>query len=62
MASAFRGEYHQIIQELFDVQPLMATIDNYLPELSLPQIKEMMLDIGKLKTLKINLIKAILID
>ena len=36
-------EYHQIIQELFEVEPLMATIDNYLPELSLPQIKKMML-------------------
>ena len=36
-------EYHQIITELFEIEPLMATIDNYLTELSLPQIKEMML-------------------
>ena len=36
-------EYHQVITELFEIEPLMATIDNYLPEISLAQVKEMML-------------------
>ena len=42
-------EYHQIITELFEIEPLMATIDNYLTELSLPQIKEMMLGYGTIQ-------------
>ncbi len=42
-------EYHQVIQELFEIKPLMATIDNYLTELSLPQIKEMMLGYGTIQ-------------
>ncbi len=36
-------EYHQIITELFEVAPLMATIDNYFDNLSMTEIKEMML-------------------
>jgi 1-acyl-sn-glycerol-3-phosphate acyltransferase len=42
-------EYHQIITELFEIEPLMATIDNYLTEISLPQIKEMMLGYGTIQ-------------
>ena len=42
-------EYHKIVQELFEVEPLMGTINNYLPELSLPQIKAMMLDYGTIQ-------------
>ena len=36
-------EYHKIITELFEIQPLMATIDNYLEDFTLPEIKKMML-------------------
>ena len=42
-------EYHKIVQELFEVEPLMGTINNYLPELSLPQIKAMILDYGTIQ-------------
>ncbi len=37
------NEYHQIITELFEVEPLMATIHNYLEDLTMPEIKEMLL-------------------
>ena len=36
-------EFHKIITELFEIQPLMATIDNYLEDFTLPEIKKMML-------------------
>jgi hypothetical protein len=42
-------EFHKIVQELFEIEPLMATIDNYLPELSLTQIKEMILGYGTIQ-------------
>ncbi len=36
-------EYKKIVQELFEVQPLMDTIAYYLPELSIAEIKELLL-------------------
>ena len=36
-------EFHKIITELFEIQPLMATIDSYLEDFTLPEIKKMML-------------------
>ena len=36
-------EFRKIITELFEIQPLMATIDNYLEDLTMPEIKELML-------------------
>ena len=32
-------EYHQIITELFEIEPLMATIDNYLTEVPVNALK-----------------------
>jgi len=36
-------EYHAVIQELFEVKPLMDTIDNYFQDLSISEIKALLL-------------------
>ncbi|NQX98932.1 MAG: hypothetical protein HRT73_13795 [Flavobacteriales bacterium] len=42
-------EYQKIVKELFEVQPLMATIQRYLPELSFTEIKELLLSYNKIQ-------------
>ncbi len=37
------SEYKGIITELFEIDPLMATIHNYLPQYSMPELKEVLL-------------------
>jgi 1-acyl-sn-glycerol-3-phosphate acyltransferase len=36
-------EYKEIIQQLFEIQPLMDTINKYLPQYSMPELKEVLL-------------------
>ena len=36
-------EYQEIIEQLFEIQPLMDTIHNYLPQYSMPELKEKLL-------------------
>ncbi len=43
------NEYRKIIQELFEVEPLMATIDNYLEDLTMSEIKEMLLSFDSIQ-------------
>ena len=36
-------EYHQIITELYEIEPLMEVVGSYLPEISMTELKETLL-------------------
>ena len=49
-------EYKKIISELFEVEPLMATINNYLPEYSRSELKEVLLSFDAIQDFQSNMV------
>jgi len=53
-------EYHQIVKELFDVKPLMDVIVNYLPELSVAEIQELLLSFDTIQEFQSKMVCRII--
>ncbi|MBL4592189.1 MAG: hypothetical protein JKX68_00055 [Flavobacteriales bacterium] len=53
-------EYKKIVQELFEIQPLMDTISSYLPELSVNEVKKLLLSYDKIQEFQSKMVCRII--